>query len=50
MTYGAVRFGLEALRGDQDALGIWTLPQWMSLFFLAAGLGLWLAVTRKQKS
>lgn len=50
MTYGVVRFALEGLRGDQDLLGVWTLPQWMSLFFLAAGSGLWLAVTRKQKS
>ncbi|HXV18655.1 MAG TPA: prolipoprotein diacylglyceryl transferase [Candidatus Omnitrophota bacterium] len=50
MTYGVARFALEGLRGDQDLLGAWTLPQWMSLIFLVAGLGLWLAVTRKQKS
>lgn len=39
--YGAIRFMLEFLRGDQSVFAGLTLPQWMSLFFMAAAFMLY---------
>jgi phosphatidylglycerol:prolipoprotein diacylglycerol transferase len=38
--YGALRFGVEFLRGDQPLFFVLTLPQWISLAAVSAGLAL----------
>ena len=43
--YGQLRFSLEFLRGDQQVWGVLTIPQWISLFLIGAGVWL-LARTR----
>jgi phosphatidylglycerol:prolipoprotein diacylglycerol transferase len=40
VLYGALRFGVEFLRGDQTPLNGLTLPQWISLVFFLTGLGM----------
>ncbi len=47
--YGAGRFALEFLRGDQSAFYFLTLPQWVSLLLMAAALFIF-RITRRRSS
>lgn len=49
LLYGALRFGVEFLRGDADR-GIWrglSTSQWLSALCVVAAVGLWLFLRRR---
>ena len=47
--YGALRFVLEYLRGDQTLLAFFTIPQWASLLLIFSGIFLRFKLTAKKK-
>jgi len=49
LSYGAARFALEFLRGDQTSYGGLTLPQWISLGAVIFGAGLYANICRNHR-
>ncbi len=48
LGYGLIRFFLEFLRGDQQAYAYFTVPQWISLGSMGAGL--WILFIRRREN